>query len=105
MGKANMFVTISTYLARAGEEDAIIALHEDWQRNQQPRVEGFLSAELLRNSENSREFLSIMRFESEEFVRLLTRNSEQDAWQQRLTSLAEKRPVYCKYTSEWLLTT
>ncbi len=100
-----MFVIISTYLVRTGEEDAIIALHEDWQRNQRPQVGGFLSAELLRNSENSREFLSIMCFESEEFVRQLTKNSEQDTWQQRLTSLAEKKPIFCKYTSEWSLTT
>jgi len=27
-----MFVTVSTYKAKAGEEDAIIALHEDWQK-------------------------------------------------------------------------
>jgi hypothetical protein len=35
-----MFVTVSTYRAKAGEEDAIIALHEDWQRNQRPRARG-----------------------------------------------------------------
>ncbi len=44
-----MFVTMSTYKAKAGEEDAIIALHEDWQRHQQSRAKGYLSGELLRN--------------------------------------------------------
>ena len=28
--RAEMFVTVSIYRAKAGEEDAIIALHEDW---------------------------------------------------------------------------
>ncbi len=28
-----MFMIVSTYLVKVGEEDAIIALHEDWQRN------------------------------------------------------------------------
>jgi len=37
---AEMFVTVSTYRAKAGEEDAVIALHEDWQRNQQARTQG-----------------------------------------------------------------
>jgi len=59
-----MFVTVSSYRARAGEEDAILALHEDWQRNQQPRAKGYLSGELLRNVNDSREFLAIMHFES-----------------------------------------
>ena len=29
-----MFVIVSSYRAKVGEEDAIIALHEDWQRSQ-----------------------------------------------------------------------
>ena len=32
--KGQIFVIVSTYRAKAGEEDAIIALHEDWQRKQ-----------------------------------------------------------------------
>src|SRR5437660_3244755 len=53
--RADMFVTVSTYKAKAGEEDAIIALHEDWQRHQQPHARSYLSGELLRNVEASRE--------------------------------------------------
>ncbi len=52
-----MFVTVSAYRAKAGEEDAIIALHEDWQRHQQPPARGYLSGELLRNVMDSREFM------------------------------------------------
>ena len=44
-----MFVTVSMYRAKAGEEDAIIALHEDWQRTLQSKARGYLSGELLRN--------------------------------------------------------
>ena len=59
-----MFVTISIYRARAGEEDAVIALHEDWQNNQQARTQGYLSGELLRNTQAPHEFIAIMRFEN-----------------------------------------
>jgi len=61
-----MFVTVSTYLAKPGEEDAIAAIYEDWQRTYQTRVMGYLSGELLRKAEVPRVFLSIMRFESQE---------------------------------------
>ena len=96
-----MFVTVSTYRARAGEEDAIIALHEDWQRNVQPRARGYLSGELLRKVEDSREFIAIMRFEDQESARALANDPEQDVWYRRIVSLTEKVPALTKYTSEW----
>jgi heme-degrading monooxygenase HmoA len=96
-----MFVTVSTYRAKVGEEDAIIALHEDWQRNQQRRVKGYLSGELLKNVNDSREFLAIMRFESQESAQTLTNDPEQKAWYQRVVSLTENVPTLTEYTSEW----
>ena len=96
-----MFVTVSTYRAKAGEEDAIIALHEDWQRNMQPRARGYLSGELLRKVEDLREFIAIMRFESQESARALTKDPEHDAWYRRVVSLAENTPTLAEYTCEW----
>ncbi len=96
-----MFVTVSTYRAKAGEEDAIIALHEDWQRNMQPRVRGYLSGELLREAEDLREFIAIMRVESQESAHALTNDPEHDAWYRRVVSLAENVPTLTEYTSEW----
>ncbi len=56
-----MFVTVSTYRAKAGEEDAIIA-YEHWHQNQQAKTIGYLSVELLWNSKDPRQFIVIMRF-------------------------------------------
>jgi heme-degrading monooxygenase HmoA len=96
-----MFVTVSTYKAKAGEEDAIIALHEDWQSHQQPRAQGYLSGELLRNVEASHEFIAIMRFESRESAQALANDPEQEAWYRRVVSLTEHMPIRTEYTSEW----
>ena len=100
-GKADMFVTVSRSLAKIGEEDAIIALHEDWQRNQQTKATGYISGELLRNVRNSREFIAIMRFESQEFAQSLANDPEHKAWYIRLTSLAEGIPTLTECTREW----
>ncbi len=99
-----MFVIIAAYLIRSGEEDAFLALHENWQDTQQPRRPGLLSAELLRNTANMRRFVSIMHFEREEFALALASDAEYNAWLQRLTSLAEAATVHDTYTSEWSLT-
>jgi len=96
-----MFVTISIYRAKAGEEDAVIALHEDWQHNQQARTQGYLSGELLRNTQASREFVAIMRFETQVFARALANDPERNAWYRRLVSLVENVPVLTEYTREW----
>ena len=96
-----MFVTVSTYRAKAGQEDAIIALHEDWQRNQRPRVKGYLSGELLRKVDTPCEFMAIMRFESQESANALANEPEQDAWYRRVVSLTENIPTLTEYTSEW----
>ncbi|MFL5666812.1 MAG: antibiotic biosynthesis monooxygenase [Ktedonobacteraceae bacterium] len=96
-----MFVTMSTYRAKASEEDAIIALHEAWQRHQQAHARGYLSGELLRNVESEREFIAIMRFESQEAAQALTNDPEREAWYQRLVSLMEDTPIRTEYTTEW----
>ena len=99
--RAEMFVTVSTYRAKAGEEDAIIALHEDWQRHQQAQARGYLSGELLRNVDASREFIAIMRFESQEAAQVLANDPERETWYRRLVSLTEGISIRTEYMSEW----
>jgi heme-degrading monooxygenase HmoA len=100
-----MFVTVSTYRAKAGQEDAIIALHEAWQRTQHARTRGYLSGELLRSVSDAGQFIAILRFVSQESARALANDPERKAWQQRLASLIEHLPELTEYTSEWSQTT
>jgi hypothetical protein len=96
-----MFVAVSIYRAKAGEEDAVIALHEDWQRNQQTRAQGYLSGELLRNTQAPSEFVAIMRFENRAFAQMLANDPVWNAWYRRLVSLVENVPALTEYTCEW----
>jgi heme-degrading monooxygenase HmoA len=101
MRKAAMFVTISTYRSKVGEEDAIIALHESWQSLLQPNARGYLSGELLRNLKDTSEFIAIRRFVNQESASALANNPEEDAWYRRVVSLTENIPTLIEYTSEW----
>jgi quinol monooxygenase YgiN len=96
-----MFVTICTYRARAGDEDAIIALHEDWQRRLRPKATGYLSGELLHDAQDPQVFLAIARYESQAAARAIARDPEQVVWQRRLVSLTEAEPIYASYQSTW----
>jgi len=98
-----MFVIVSTYRARAGEEDAIIALHEDWGRKHGSKAQAYISWELLRKEKAPQEFITISYFKSKEQAQEATRDLEHDAWYWRLMSLIEEGPVHTECTSEWQL--
>jgi hypothetical protein len=102
--KRQLFVIVSIYRAKPGEEDAIIALHEDWQRKQGNKPKVYLSWELLRNIEAPGEFMVIAHFESEELARAMVDDLNQDAWYFRLVSLIEEGPKCTDYRREWQLT-
>jgi hypothetical protein len=99
--RGQIFVIVSIYRAKAGEEDAIIALHEDWQRKHGLKTKVYLSWELLRNIEAPREFIVIAHFESEELARAMGDDLNQDAWYFRLVSLIEEGPACTKYEGAW----
>ncbi len=99
--KGQLFVIVSTYRAKPGEEDAIIALHEDWQRKQSLKDKVYLSWELLRNIEAPSEFIVIAYFASEELARAMADDLNQDAWYLRLVSLIEDGPACMNYQSAW----
>ena len=98
-----MFVTISSYLAKDGEEDAIIALHEDWERTQRPQAQGYISGELLRNCKNTHAFIAILHFENWESAQAYRLDREQHGLYQRLVNLTEEVLPDIDYISEWQL--
>ena len=96
-----MFVTVCTYHARPGEEDAIVALHEDWQMRRQGQITGFLSGELLRSADDPQLFVAIVRFESAETAAAHARDPQQRAWLRRLAALSEDEPQVLACLVEW----
>jgi heme-degrading monooxygenase HmoA len=96
-----MFVTIHTYRARAGEEDAIIALHEDWMRRHAHHTAGYVSGELLVDVHDPQRFVGIARYESEATAQALANDPEHAAWRHRLASLTRTAPDFAAYHSAW----
>lgn len=98
-----MFVVVSIYRAKVGEEDAIIALHEDWQRSYGCKEKISQSWELLRKVGVQREFITIARYASQELAQRAKGELERDAWYDRLKSLIDEGPIDIGCTSEWCL--
>ena len=96
-----MFVVISTYRAKLGEEDAVIALHENWKGKQRSGTKTFISWQLLSKVEAPREFIDITHFENEDLARAMINDLHHDAWYQRLQSLVEEGPISTDCKHEW----
>jgi len=100
-GRLATFIVVCTYRARAGEEDAVVALHEDWQRTLRSRARGYLSGELLHSVQDPRAFIAIARYEDEASARAAAADPEHVAWQRRLASLMEVEPACAGYVCVW----
>lgn len=96
-----MYVIVCTYRARAGQEDAIVALHESWERDQRLHIQGYLSGELLCVTQDPRTFVDITRYDSGVAAQAAASDPENIAWQQRLASLTEEGMLGGEYRCAW----
>lgn len=96
-----MFVTVFSFHAKPGNEDAVVALFDEWQRDRMPAAKGFVNSELLRDARDQRNFISVARFESEAALRAVAANPDQDAWYRKLVGLSECEPVFTDCELEW----
>jgi quinol monooxygenase YgiN len=96
-----MYVTVFTFRASPGKEEAVVDLFEAWERDRMPAAKGFVASELLRDAGDPSSFISIARFESEAALRALAATPEQDAWYRDLVSLTLREPVFTDCEVEW----
>lgn len=96
-----MFITLSIYHARPGEEDAILALHEEWQRDTLQKCGGFISGELLCSTSQQRTYIAIVRFESEDAYKSVAADWDREFWYSRLLSMVEPNPIVVTCRTDW----
>ncbi len=94
-----MYVSVYWYQVKAGKENAAIAHHRAWEREQSFSAEGFLCSELLVNPEDSSEFLWLVRFENDEAAWTLNQSARVSAWYAQLVRLADVGPVVLQFQS------
>jgi len=95
-----VFVTLINGRARPGEEDAIVALHEDWVRRRSGDA-GLLSSEILVDPADPRAFIAISHFADQAAAERSLGDPEHSAWQRRLASLSETPLVQRDMLSLW----
>lgn len=97
---ARVHVTLTGGRARPGEDDAIIALHEDWARRRS-NDSGLLSSEILIDPSDPRSFIAISHFADQAAADRSVQDPEHDAWRRRLASLSEDQLTRRDFISQW----
>jgi quinol monooxygenase YgiN len=95
-----VFVMLVAGRARLGEEDAIIALHEDWVRRRSADG-GLLSSEILVDPADPPTFLAISHFLDRDAAERSWTDPEHAAWRRRLASLSEAQLAQREMLSLW----
>lgn len=87
-----MFGTIFTLRPKPGKEDAVLEQFEKFDRERRPKIKGTLASHLYRRTDNPREWMGAVVFDSRENYFANAEDPEQDRWYRELVSLLEEEP-------------
>jgi quinol monooxygenase YgiN len=79
---------------KAGHEQALIELNQEWQRVRKPSVKGAVGAYILRPDNKKDEMLLFAIFEDRQTYRANADDPEQDRWFRRVREHLESDPLW-----------
>lgn len=89
-----MFGTIFSMRPKPGQENAVVALFERWDRERRPKIKGPLAGHLYRNVQNPGELMAAVVFDSRDNYFANANDPEQDRWYRELVALLEAEPRF-----------
>lgn len=88
------FGSVFRMRARAGQEDAIVQMLRQWERERGPQVQGYVASYLFKSRAHPGELVGVAVFDSEESYRRNAEDPEQDRWYRQLRELLESDPEW-----------
>jgi quinol monooxygenase YgiN len=89
-----MYGTIFRMKVKSGQEQRVIEIFRDWERDQQPVVKGALGGVLMKPDASSGEFIGVAIFQDKESYLANADNPAQQEWFGRLREALEADPEW-----------
>lgn len=89
-----MYGTIALLHARAGHEDALLEVMENWWGERVGAVDGAVSSEVRQSDQDPSRFFMIVTFKSREQYVANANHPDQDAWYRRLVEHLTEDPQW-----------
>jgi len=89
-----MFVSISRYRVKAGQEQALREHNEEWKNNIRPNTQGFISVHVYTNPKDAHDWTSVATF-VDQYSEVVNANStDHKLWYRRMLEMLEAPPTY-----------
>ena len=89
-----MYGTVARMRPKAGQEQALIALMNDWQRERKPKVKGAVAGYLYKPDSGSGELIMAVVFQDKATYTANAEDPEQDRWYRRMRELLAADPTW-----------
>ena len=87
-----MYGTIFHMKVKPGQEQKVIDIFKDWERERKPKVKGVVGGLLLKPENRSGELIGVAVFDDKASFMANANDPEQDKWFRRLRELLEADP-------------
>lgn len=89
-----MYGTIFRMKVKRGQEQKVVGLFQEWDRERKPKVKGALGGYLLKPDKKSGEFVGVAVFQDKASYTANASNPEQDRWYHRVRECLEADPSW-----------
>ena len=89
-----MFATIYRMKVKPGQDEKLAELGEAWNRQRQPKVEGFVSSYIVQTVDRPGEYWGVAIFDSEENFKKNATDPEQHQWYLQIRENLESDPEW-----------
>ncbi|MBI2936330.1 MAG: antibiotic biosynthesis monooxygenase [Chloroflexi bacterium] len=89
-----MFGTVARIRPKAGQEKALVALLQEWQRTRKPKVKGAIGGYLFKKEKNPDEYILVSVWQDRQTYFANANDPEQDRWFRRVRELLQADPVW-----------
>lgn len=89
-----MFGTVAHIRPKAGQEKALVALLQEWQRTRKPKVKGAIGGYLFKKEKTPDEYILVSVWQDRQAYFANANDPEQDRWFRRVRELLQADPVW-----------
>jgi len=89
-----MYGTIFRMKVKRGQEQKVVELFQEWERERKPKVKGALGGYLLKPDKKAGELVGVVVFQDKASYTANASNPEQDRWYHRVRECLEADPAW-----------
>lgn len=89
-----MYGTVAHIRPKVGQEQAVITVMNDWQRERKPKAKGAIAGYLYQTENGSRDLIMVAVFQDKASYRANAEDPDQDRWYHKMRDLLEADPTW-----------